>query len=217
MIPDLRFDPGPHLYTLNGEHVPSVTQVLSALYDFDFLPPWRRTEVLERGRVVHDAIDADNRRDLDDAAFNRLWPEHAGYVAAWRAFREARRFAPIFCEYRVASIRHHVAGTIDALGTLDGVAALIDYKTGDPGYVATDLQTAAYFGLAVEWANAGDTGLADFFKRYPIVRRFAVQLKPDGAFRVEAYTNPTDYRDFLTLAAAHHLIAGRRGRRPEAA
>jgi len=214
MTPDLCFDPVAHCYTLNGEIVPSVTQILATLYDFEWMPAWRREAVMLRGRIVHDAIAADNQRDLDEATFARTCPEETPYLAAWRDFRETRRFVPQFCEYRVASPRHKIAGTLDALGIMDGAAALIDFKTGNPNDVAADLQTAGYFGLAVEWANAGDRGLADFFARYPVIKRFAVQLKPDATFRVEAYTRSSDYRDFLALAAAHHIIAGRRGRRP---
>jgi hypothetical protein len=50
------------------------------------------------------------------------------------------------CEVRVYSRRHRFAGTLDVLGHWPDrpVGILLDYKTGDPGDVAADLQTAAY-------------------------------------------------------------------------
>jgi hypothetical protein len=118
-------------------------------------------------------------------------------------------------ERRIASRRHQVAGTLDCLGTLDGTAVLLDFKTGRPDDVAADLQTAAYHALAAEWAEEDDA-LARFFAEHPVVRRFAVQLRKDATFRIEAYADPRDFRDFLTLVAAQQIVT-RRGRSEMAA
>ena len=115
---------------------------------------------------------------------------------------------PVLNEVRVASRRHAVAGTLDCLGTLDGLAVLLDFKTGRPDDVAADLQTAAYHALAAEWAE-DDDAIARFLAAHPVMRRFAVQLRKDATFRIEAYTSPTDYREFLTLVAAQQIVASR--------
>jgi len=210
----LGFDPDTHTYPLDGDPLVSVTTVLAPLMDFSWMPPAVRAAALERGSLVHDAIAADNTRDLDDGAFRRTCPEYVPYLEAWRSFRESRRFVPLLNEYRVASPRHRVAGTLDTIGTMDGHGALVDFKTGDPRDVAADLQTAGYVALVTEWNTvAEDPILADVLARFPVLRRYAIQLRPDGTFRVEAYTKPTDFRDFFTLLASHHLIAKRRGRR----
>lgn len=207
----LTFDAERHAYELDGRAVPSITHVLAPLIDFSYLPAYVRDDVLLRGRLVHDAIAADIVHDLDDVQFARECPRLMAYVDAWRAFKDARAFAPLLSEYRVASPRHQVAGTIDTLGVLDGHAALIDFKTGRPADVVADLQTAAYLGLALEW-SAYDAVLRDFLKRYPVIRRYAVQLRPDGSFKVEAYTDPKDFRDFLALLTAYHVTNARRRR-----
>jgi hypothetical protein len=208
----LVFDDLDHRYELDGVTVPSVTQVLTAsgLIDFSQIPPFVREAALERGRKVHQAIHYYNERDLDLAQFAGDFPLYMPFVQAWINFQQQRRFVPVLNELRVASRRHQVAGTLDCLGVLDGSAVLLDFKTGRPGDVAADLQTAAYLALAFEWA-AEDDALQAFVARYPMIRRYAVQLRRDATFRIEAYAQPTDFRDFLTLVSAQRIVTARRG------
>ena len=214
MTRGITFDAAAHVYRLDGEIVPSVTQILtrSGLIDFSHLPGYVREAALERGRVVHQAIHFLNENDLDLEAFGRSFPQYLGYVDAWRSFCAQRSFVAVLNETIVGSRRHRVAGTLDALGILDGAAVLLDFKTGRPSDVASDLQTAAYLALALEWSVDGDDqALREFLARYPVVRRYAVQLNADGSFRVEPYTTATDWRDFATLRAAQQIVETRRG------
>jgi hypothetical protein len=213
MTRGLVFHVDPHRYELDGDLVPSVTQVLTraGLIDFSHVPGYVREAALERGRVVHQAIHYLNERDLDVDAFRASYPQYLGYVDAWMSFCAQRSFTAVLNETRVASRRHRLAGTLDCLGVLDGVAVLLDFKTGRPGDVAADLQTAAYLALALEWAEDGDDQrLREFLARYPVVRRYGVQLLGDGSFRVEAYATPSDWRDFMTLVAAQQIVDARR-------
>jgi hypothetical protein len=216
----LQFDPGPHVYTLDGVPVPSVTQVLTraGLIDFSKVPPHILDAARRRGTVVHQAIHYFNEHDLDVDQFVTAFPDYAGYLRAWIAFTEQRHFeAPRgLCECRVASRRHQVAGTADCFGFLDGVAVLLDFATGRPSDVAKDLQTAAYFALATEWAaeEDGDQNLLAFLTRARgVLKRYAVALRADGSFELEPYTAQADFRDFWTLVAAQHLVRRRRAAR----
>lgn len=214
MIRGITFDAAAHIYKLDGEIVPSVTQVLAraGLIDFSQIPGYVRESALERGRIVHQAIHYYNERDLDLEAFGRSFPQYLGYLDAWRSFCDRRSFVAVLNETIVGSRRHRVAGTLDTLGTLDGVGVLLDFKTGRPGDVAADLQTAAYLSLALEWAvEDGDQPLREFLAKYPVVRRYGVQLKVDGTFSLEPYTTATDWRDFATLRAAQQIVETRRG------
>src|SRR5262252_506152 len=122
----LTFDAAAHVYELDGEIVPSVTQILTraGLIDFSHLPGYVREAALERGRVVHQAIHYWNEHDLDVEAFGRSFPQYAGYLDAWRSFCDQRAFVAVLNERRIASRRHRVAGTLDCLGTLDRVGVL---------------------------------------------------------------------------------------------
>jgi hypothetical protein len=204
----LTFFAADHTYELDGVRVPSVTGVLhrAGLINFDAVPPSILAAALERGRVVHQAIHFWNERDLDVAAFDRQFPECAPYLHGWITFTEQRRFVPVLNERRVASRRHQVAGTLDCLGTLDGTAVLLDFATGRPQDVCKQLQTAAYHALAVEWADE-DEELAAFLSKHSVVRRFAVALRKDGTFRLEAYADPRDFRHFLTLVEAQRIVS----------
>lgn len=200
-----------HTYELDGQRVPSVTGILKAsgLIDFSSIPPSILGDALARGTTVHQAIHFYNERDLDVREFNGAFPQYANYLAAWIAFCRERRFVAVLNEHRVASRRYQVAGTIDCLGTLDGAGVLVDFKTGHPKDVAADLQTAAYYGLALEWAEE-DADVKAFFSKYRMVQRYAIRLKRDGTFQVEPYTAWTDYRDFLALVTARQIVANRK-------
>jgi len=209
----LDFDPAHHIYRLDSERLPSVTGVLKfgGLVSFDHIPPGIAAEARHRGTVVHRAIHLYNERDLDVDAFRADFPTYAGYLDAWLDFCVKRRFEPLVCEHRVVSRRHRVAGTLDALGLLDHRAVLLDFKTGRPQDVAADLQTAGYLLLALESAIEDET-LQRFFTDHPVVRRYAVQLRKDGTFAVEPFTEVTDAREFLALVNAFHVVAKHRPR-----
>jgi hypothetical protein len=209
----LDFDPAHHIYRLDGERLPSVTGVLKfgGLVNFDHIPPGYAAAARYRGTVVHRAIHLYNEHDLDVDAFRADFPQYAGYLDAWLDFCVKRRFEPLVSEHRVVSRRHRVCGTLDALGLLDHRAVLLDFKTGKADDVAADLQTAAYLLLALE-SSLEDETLQTFFTDHPVVRRYAVQLRKNGTFVVEPFTEVTDTREFIALTAAFHIVAKHRPR-----
>ncbi len=211
----LTFDHPTHRYTLDGEIVPSVTGILraSGIVDFSQVPVHTLEAARYRGSIVHEAVHLLNEQDLDLEAFRVDFPGFIGYLEAWLSFCEQRHYVPVLNEHRVASRRHRVAGTLDSLGLLDGCAALLDYATGRPEDVAKDLQTAAYLGLAHEWAEDGETDppLQRFLLEHPTIKRYAVALRRDGTFKLEPYKDPADFRRFLTLNEAQRIVAAHRG------
>lgn len=208
-----------HVYHVDGVRVPiSVTGVLKAsgLINFDGIPAGVLNAALERGSIVHEAIALVNQRDLDLDQFREDFPAYVGYLDGWLSFCDQRRFEPILNEHFVYSRRHNVAGALDCLGLLEGQAVLLDFATGRAEDVCKWLQTSAYEGLAREWASE-DPALAAFFDEHPFVKRYAVELRRDGTFQLQAYTASTDYREFLTLVTAQQIVAKYRGERVEVA
>jgi hypothetical protein len=215
----LAFDPIGHVYTLDGERVPSVTQILkhAGVIDFSHVPPPILETARQRGTHVHAAIHFYNENDLDLDTFEQQFPECYGYVRAWIRFTNVRRFRAVLNERRIASRRYKVAGTADCFGFLDGAPVLLDFATGDPADVAKDLQTAAYYALALEWsADGDDPDLASFLaSSRGALRRYGVALRADGTFSVHPYAGASDFREFLALVTAYRIVAGRRAARLE--
>jgi len=210
----LTFEPIAHRYTLDGIDVPSVTGVLrqAGLIDFSHIPPTILEAARRRGTAVHAAIHYFNENDLDVDRFGIEFPECAGYLQAWITFTQQRHFTPVLNERRLASRRHQIAGTADCFGLLDGHPILLDFATGRPSDVAKDLQTAAYYAMATEWAAAGDDPelLAFLTGSRNVLRRYGVALRHDGTFSLEPYATPSDFRDFLTLVDAQRIVQRRR-------
>jgi|KBSMisStandDraft_5_1062788.scaffolds.fasta_scaffold00317_35 hypothetical protein len=208
----LSFDHVPHRYFLDGNPVPSVTGILKAsgLIDFSSIPAGILESARERGTYVHQAIHFYNEQDLDLAQFGEDFPSYVGYLEGWITFCQQRHFVPVLNEHRVASRRYQIAGTLDCLGVLDGTAVLLDFATGRPQDVSKDLQTAAYYALALEWASE-DPLLAAFFTAHPLVKRYAVGLRKEGTFHLEAYDDPSHFRQFVTLVEAQRIVTARKG------
>lgn len=209
MAGGLIFDAVTHAYVKDGRPVwQSVTQVLERAGLFEWMrsiPEPVISRARQRGKTVHTAIHYFNENDLDLDDFREHYPALVGYLEGWRLFCERERFVAVLNEHRLYSARYDLAGTLDCLGLLNGQAALVDFATGDPLDVAKDLQTAAYLLLAREWASE-DAALDAFLSAHPVVRRYAVQLRPDCTIRVEPFVDPADSRHFLTLVEAQRIV-----------
>jgi hypothetical protein len=147
----LAFDPVLHRYTLDGETLPSVTQILQAsgIIDFSGIPQPILLAARDRGTAVHQACHYHNEDDLDVEAFAAQFPDYWPYLSAWITFR------------------------------------------WDSG-----------FELATSFAQLGALSH---------LKRYAVQLRKDGSYRVEAYPAASDFSEFLTLLRAQEIVARHRG------
>ncbi len=199
----LLFDANAHEYFLDGQLMPSVTQILrdQGLIDLRGIPAFILEAARQRGSAVHQLVHYLNEDDLD---WSSVSDAYRGYVDAWIRYRDETNLRVLLCEHRLASRRHKVTGTLDLLCEIDGVGWIIDYKTGDPALVSADLQTAGYLGLAMEWA-VDDSRLADVLNRHQRWRRGAVRLRRTGTFQAHEYTDPRDYSRFQVLTAAWHI------------
>jgi hypothetical protein len=147
----IAFEPIRHVYTLDGDPLPSVTQVLQSagIIDFSGIPAPILLAARDRGAAVHKACHYYNDDDLDVDLFAAEYPDYWPYLSAWIAFRRESGFV-----------------------------------------LATSLDAIRGLGL---------------------IRRYAVQLRPDGQYRVDAYRGVSDYPEFLTLLRAQEIVARHRG------
>lgn len=209
----LTFEPASHTYTLDGQVVPSVTEVLraSGIIDFSQIPSAILEAARARGQRVHAAIHYYNEGDLD---WTTLDDGDRPRVNAWLRFLEQRKFQILKAEFRLCSRRYQYAGTGDVLGLLDGKLALADFKCGEPDDVGADLQTAAYVGALYEMQTDLDAAfdwVRDALSHKGPLQRLSIQLRKSGEPKVEPYQNPRDFREFVALVEARRIVEARKG------
>ena len=120
----LDFEEESHRYLLNGNQVPSVTQVIKSA-GLSEVEQFYTPEAAQRGTAVHAACQYDDEETLGDCTENLL-----GYLNGWRKFRAESGFVPTHIEIRLASERYQFAGALDRIGALNGKPSLLDIKSG---------------------------------------------------------------------------------------
>lgn len=178
----LTFDPVEHEYRDGARVVPSVTQILQPLSNFDFVDQDVLRAAQEFGTAVHMACELWDTGMLDR---DSLDPELEPYLQGWIAFCQAHNCQWEGIELRVYDKAMGYAGTLDRFGLVDGERAIVDIKSGSKLFPSTGPQTAAY-------AQAHVPVVARSIKRY------AVRLFPNG-YELKAYTSPLDWATFASL------------------
>lgn len=189
----MEFNAERHEYRLDGRYVPNVTRILAPLQDFDGI----RREVLEHkrqiGEAVHAAIQLGLTDNLDEASID---PAISGYLLAWDSFRAQNKFECFLSERMVYSGKYRYAGTLDLVGMVSDREALLDVKCTAGINPSVGLQTAAYLHAASEDGLIRSSA-----------RRYALQLDQDGTYRLEPFTDKTDFAVFLSLLSVHNWSA----------
>lgn len=180
-----------HEYRLDGSRIPHVTQVTDLLSDYSGIPRDTLAAAADRGSAVHLATQYWDCGELD---MESLPAEVAPYVDAWAKFRKETGFTPAAIEFRVLSSTYRYAGTLDRTGNF---ARLADIKPTEP--VLLDLKATYKLMAAVGPQTAGY--LQAWNETVPatrIKRRFAVQLRTDGTYRLEECKDATDWSVFMS-------------------
>lgn len=121
----LFFDQG-HRYTLDGEEVPSVSELCRFISRevYGTVAQYTLDRAADRGTRVHKAAEA-----LDVYGKVEVTDDIAPYVQSYLKFRQEHDIKWSMVERSMAHQKEHYAGTIDRYGELDGVKALVDLKT----------------------------------------------------------------------------------------
>lgn len=139
----VRFDPERHIYTVDGEQLPSVTEVCRfCAYDYKSDRPWLAEAAARRGSAVHEACAL-----IDFGEEPEETPELAGYLKAYRRFLADCKPDWELIEHPMGDASLGFAGTLDRYGTIDGVQTLLDIKTGTVHTAAVSAQLAGYRSL----------------------------------------------------------------------
>jgi hypothetical protein len=194
----VEYFPETHTYTLDGSKVNSVTQILDAsgLSDFSHVDPDVLKRAGEFGDAVHDMTVLDDLDDLDVYSLDLdLFP----YLDAWRKFKKESGFQLLAMEHIVYSKKYLFAGRYDrrcVLRNINDKLTLLDLKSGVHNKITVSgagIQTAGY-------SIAHDEGMK---LKDQIKQRVGVWLKETGEYKMEIFTNKSDYTIFraaLTMA-----------------
>jgi hypothetical protein len=115
-----------HIYMLDGERIPCVSDLCKFLHRevYHNAPPWQMEAAAARGTAVHEAtviLERAGRANIDE--------EYLPYLQAYAAFLREHNVQWEMSEQAMYHPEHRYAGTIDRYGTVDGVTTLLDIKT----------------------------------------------------------------------------------------
>ena len=180
-----------HEYWLEGDRLPSVSEIIAPLVDYSMVPEDRLAFAKDRGTAVHKACELDDLGTLDESSVDE---EHVlPYLQAYRKFRTECEFEPEIIErpYYCKTLR--VAGTPDRGGTM-----LLPSSTGRKRRVTAvvDLKTVAEMKPVIGVQLAGYALLMERNGFVPEAR-IGLQLRKDGTYRVRTFGN--EVPTFLSL------------------
>jgi hypothetical protein len=184
----LLFNERTHTYYWNGIPVPSVTQVIKAETDdqYQYVDPRVLELAAQFGKATHTAVHLEALGILD---YSTLDEPLIPYLNAFKRFACDYELEIEFTEKRLYSQVYRFAGTLDLKGTVHGIPAIIDWKTGILNKLACGLQLGAYEILDSENFGSG--------KISPI--KLVVQLRNDSTYRVMECSDPMYRHQFIKL------------------
>ena len=184
MPPDLQRDAS-HVYRLDGQVVPGVTQVLDMISELEGIPRAVLAAAAEFGQHVHQATDLFDRGLLDrDTLDAKLVP----YVSAWERFLADSRCVILSSEAFVFHPILRYAGQRDRRVLFPDSSAphVLDVKTSAIVPRTVGPQTAAYLEC-------------DVHRKLPVSTiRYCVHLKADGTYRLHRLTERADFSIFVS-------------------
>lgn len=169
MSDELVFREEDHKYFLNGEEIPSVSELTRFLARevYGEADPIALDRAAEKGTAVHDALQT-----LDEKGEVEVDSEYDGYIAAYLKFRAEHNVEWREVEWMVHTDKY--AGRIDRYGYVDGKPCIVDFKTTSRISKAHEvLYTAAQslYQIAVE-------------RNKPVDMLYVLQLKNDGNYKL---------------------------------
>lgn len=176
------FDEKAHVYTLGGQRLPGVTEILKGLGIIDYR--WAQERDLIRGQAVHLACKYLAENCLD---WTSVDPSIRGYVEAYQKFLKDTSFLPQVCEKPMFNLIYRFSCTPDQIGVLNGRDTICEIKTGStPPWVG--LQTAAQ---ALAYKPDG----------WMKVDRVCLELRADGSNRLTECLDLSDGGVFLSAVS----------------
>lgn len=172
VFPELKFEEKRHIYTLDGQLLPSVTTVMKPL-DREMYCGINE-DVMKiaayRGTSIHNALENYVLYGIED-----IEPKYRGYFDGFLKFWKENNPEPLATESRLYHRILRYAGTADLPCIIGGKRVLVDYKTSaEVNSMLTGVQLEAY-------AKAYDS------HGFKFDEKAIVHLKSDGSYHMVRY------------------------------
>ena len=185
---NLQFIEEGHKYIVDGEEVPSVSEIIRFISRevYGDIDEETLQYAAERGTAVHKACE-----ELDKTGTVECDEEIIGYVQAYKKFLEEHEVEWELIEQSLYDEWLYFAGTIDRYGTIDGEKAILDIKSSAIiKKLLVKAQLDGYYHLACD-------------NNYIPQKAYCLQLKKNGGYRLyEVGIKGDVFRDCLKLHEA---------------
>ena len=193
MMTDLTYQDQGHIYSLDGEQLPCVSDLCRFLHReiYKDAPQWSMEQAAIRGTAVHTAAQS-----LDETGRAEIPEEYLPYLMAYKAFLQDYSPAWDMIEKPFYHPVHLYAGTIDRYGAIRGEAALVDVKTTYTVHKPLCRGQLNLYRLML------------IARGLPVHRLYILHLKKDGTYKLI----PMDEDETLALSliTLHKALAKRK-------
>lgn len=162
------FDKG-HVYMLDGERIPCVSDLCRFLHReiYKDAPVWQLDAAADRGTKVHAATET-----LDMAGRAEIEEEYLPYLQAYALFQQEHEVTWELIEHPDYHPVHRYAGTVDRYGMVDGYRTLLDIKTTYRVYKPLCSASLNLYRLILE------------ARQKAVDRLLILHLKKDGTYKL---------------------------------
>lgn len=211
------FNEEKHEYSVDGEKVPSVSEILAPLSAdrYSQIDKFVLKNAAERGTAVHAATRAIDYGFAPEEDFSISAYLKAYYMFLREVKPEWEMIEHIVGYVRYAGDKPYYCGTIDRYGKIDGKPCVVDIKTyaslTTDAYISASCQTALYRDAIESHQLADGTpemvkGLDAYSGEDGIIKRYVLHLKSDGNYRLASLDNFDKEREFRSGPVAWALV-----------
>lgn len=193
---DLEFREKDHIYLLDGENVPCVSDLCRFLHReiYKDAPLWQVEAAAVRGTAIHAATQL-----LDDVGRAQIAEEYLPYLLAYKAFLKDHSVSWELIEHAMYHPTFRYAGTIDRYGQLDAEFVLVDIKTTYTVYKPLSRAQLNLYRLML------------IARGYRVERMYILHLKRDGTYKLVSIE--MDEPLAQALITIHNALQKKRRRR----
>lgn len=190
---DLVFYEKGHIYMLEGERIPCVSDLCRFIHKeiYKDAPLWQLEAAADRGTAVHLATE-----QLDKTGKAEISEDYAPYLRAYAAFLREHEVEWELIEHPDYHPVHGYAGTIDRYGKVDGVKTLVDLKTTYTVYKPLCSASLNLYRMMLKERKKG------------VERLMIIHLKKDGTYKLIKF----EFDDVVPMAllALHNAMKKKR-------